>query len=496
MSICKHLFGVPLDLFVYLHYLCIRPPEYLRNGQTLMGRAKRTAVIGKLRLKYPKNNWDANKSYTIYYEYNYNRAIIRRQSPFKARVREWNETANSGKGGLTNQYGDDYRRDTNRMLRFLSDMDNKIRDYADKHPNKLNQNIIHSLLFDAPLTRADEGRDFVQYVKDNLKTRLTDNKIKQSRYENGMSGMKIFQEFLRSQGKGTYKDDSIYVGEISVELISDYIAYRKEVLKNENSTINHALTPIIIACHQAALKHYITEETYKEIKEKRVVEDASSVDDAGFDGKYLTRENLQKLVEFHDSDTEIRRKEYIEMFLYAFHTGGLRLVDVMTLQWKHIDFTKEEMRKVLIKTAKYQNQRNIVPLTTPAIKILKHWQKMGRRERFVFDLLPDDFDVKDPKKLYLARNNADRKINQALKVVGIKMKLPFTLSFHVARHSFAINALNDKTHPLDMYQVSRLLGHSSTMVTEKVYADYITETLQDKMNDLHFDFLPDLDAGN
>ena len=461
-----------------------------------MGRAKRTAVIGKLRLKYPKNNWDANKSYTIYYEYNYNRAIIRRQSPFKARVREWNETANSGKGGLTNQYGDDYRRDTNRMLRFLSDMDNKIRDYADKHPNKLNQNIIHSLLFDAPLTRSDEGRDFVKYVEDTLKTRLDANKIKQSRFENGVSGMNIFKEFLRSKGKGTYKVDSIYLGEISGELIDEYISYRKDVLKNQNSTINHALTPIIIACRQAAMKHFITEETYNEIKEKRVVEDAASVDDVGFDGKYLTRENLKKLVEFYNTDTEIRRKEYIEMFLFAFHTGGLRIVDVMTLQWKHIDFTKKEMRKVLIKTAKYQNQRNIVPLTTPAIKILKHWQKMGRRERFVFDLLNDDFDVTNQIDLYKARNNADRKVNQALNVVGTKIGLPFTLSFHVARHSFAINALNDKEHPLDMYQVSRLLGHSSTDVTEKVYADYITETLQDKMNDLHFDFLPDFDSAD
>lgn len=461
-----------------------------------MGRAKKTAVIGKLRLKYPKNDVDASKAYTIYYEYNYNRTVIRKAAPFKARVRDWNENANNGKGGLRSTYGEDYNRDTNRMLHFLSEMDDKIRDYSEKHPNKLNQEIIRSLLNNAPLTRNDEGRDFVQYVKDNLKSRLNANKIKQSRYENGISGMKIFQEFLRSRRKGTYKEDSIYLGEISGELIDDYIAYRKDVLENENSTINHALTPIIIACRQAAMKHFITEETYDEIKEKRVVEDAASVDDVGFDGKYLTRENLKRLVEFYESDTEKRRKEYIEMFLFAFHTGGLRIVDVMTLQWKHIDFSKKEMRKVLIKTLKYQKQRNTVPLTPPAISILQKWQEMGRRERFVFDLLNDDFDITNQKDLYLARNNADRKVNQALKVVGTKMELPFTLSFHVARHSFAINALNDKEHPLDMYQVSRLLGHSSTDVTEKVYADYVTETLHDKMNDLHFDYLPNLNAND
>jgi len=38
----------------------------------------------------------------------------------------------------------------------------------------------------------------------------------------------------------------------------------------------------------------------------------------------------------------------------------------------------------------------------------------------------------------------------------------------------------------------RLLGHASTETTEKVYADYITSTLKDKMMDLGFDFLPEL----
>jgi integrase len=115
---------------------------------------------------------------------------------------------------------------------------------------------------------------------------------------------------------------------------------------------------------------------------------------------------------------------------------------------------------------------------------------MARRERFVFDLLGDNVDIANQEVLYKVRNSVDRKINQALHVVGEKIGLPFSLTFHVARHSFAINALNDKDNPLDMYQVSRLLGHSSTDVTEKVYADYTAETLGDKLRTLNFNFIP------
>ena len=59
--------------------------------------------------------------------------------------------------------------------------------------------------------------------------------------------------------------------------------------------------------------------------------------------------------------------------------------------------------------------------------------------------------------------------------------------FHVARHSFAVCALNDG---VNMSVVSRLLGHSTTDVTEKVYAKYLPTTLHDEVEKLHYDFLP------
>lgn len=48
------------------------------------------------------------------------------------------------------------------------------------------------------------------------------------------------------------------------------------------------------------------------------------------------------------------------------------------------------------------------------------------------------------------------------------------ISFHCSRHSFAVFALNKG---LSMSVVSRLLGHGSTDITEKVYAKFLPETL-------------------
>ena len=57
--------------------------------------------------------------------------------------------------------------------------------------------------------------------------------------------------------------------------------------------------------------------------------------------------------------------------------------------------------------------------------------------------------------------------------------------FHVARHSFAVFALNKG---LSMSVVSRLLGHGSTDVTEKVYAKFLPETLSAEVARLKEDF--------
>jgi integrase len=305
--------------------------------------------------------------------------------------------------------------------------------------------------------------------------------------------MRIFQEFLLSQGKGTYKPDGIYLGEISLPLIEDYIAYRRDVKKNQDSTINHSLTPIISAVTRANDEGLIDARIYADIKDCRVVEQPR-LDSEQFDGKsFLTKEQLQKLVEFYNQDSEPRRKEYIEIFLFAFHSGGLRMVDVMTLMWSHINIEKKELRKIQVKTATGKHQRHTVPLNDAAIAILYRWKQRARREKFVFDLVDDTFNIDDSENLYYTRNSCDRKVNQSLHVVGNRIGLDANLTFHWARHTFAILSLNDG---MSLSMVSRFLGHSSTDVTEQVYADYLPTTLAEELDKLNYYYVPDFDGDN
>lgn len=452
-----------------------------------MGRHKRAYPQGKLRLKHPKD-YDDNKEYTLYYEYTWNKNdVIRRDTGLAVRVEAWNPKGNGGKGELRNKYGNDYKRQNTMLMDALSKYDSRLQEYSLKHPNQMTSDIIHAILFDTPLMRKDEAKDFVEYVKKTLSDKLIKNAIGKSRYENGVSCMKGFTEFLAAKNHGTYKDDAIYLGEISSELVLEYIDYRRKVKKNSDATINHALTPIIIACEHAKNEELIEAKVYAAIKDCRVVE-TPNIDAESYDGKSaLSKEELQMLVKFYNTDTEPRRKEYVEMFLFAFHAGGLRLVDVMTLQWAHINFEKKELRKTLIKTQRGKRPRHTIPLSDAALAILNKWKEKGEDRKYVFDLVPESFDSDDESALYYARNNCDRKVNQSLAVVKEKTEIKAKLAFHTARHTFAILALNDG---MSLSVVSRMLGHSSTDITEQVYAEYLPRTLAEELEKLDYHFLP------
>lgn len=447
-----------------------------------MGRPKRAYPLGRFRLRVPKVV-DKDKKYPIELEYTWNRKILRKNTNVSVRECDWNPSGHSGRGAIRASYGEEYKRLNNLLLQQLEKMDANLAEYNQIHPDQITCDVINGFLNGKPLSRNDGGKDFVDFVMQHLQSEYARNRIKYSRLKNGESGMNIFKEFLVSTDSGTYKEDGIYLGDISAELLTKYIEWRRRVKQNKDCTINHSLTPIIKACQMAFELGLIDANTNAHIKDMRIIEKPSLDDECNeFDGKYLTLDDLKRLVDYYSTTNEPRRKEFIEMFLFAFHACGLRAVDVACLQWGHIDFEKRELRKILIKTGK----RHIIPLTDPALKILERWRGLNRRERFVFDLVSDNLNLDDDDALYKARNNAEKCLSQSLTIVGKELGLK--LNFHVARHTFAVLALNKG---LTMSVVSRLLGHGSTDVTEKVYAKFLPETLASEVEKIKVNILPE-----
>jgi len=447
-----------------------------------MGRTSRNYPKGKLKLRTPKE-LQSGKRYPVYIEYNWQADSMRKTTEVSVFPKDWNAKGFGGIGEIRATTDLDYKYYNTMLHKRLADIDAKIVQYYEKNGH-VTGDVIRAFLEDNyELLRPDSGKDFVEFAKGLVINKHEKGKIGVSTRENDLSAINQFSEFLLMNGKGTHGADNeqIYVGEINEDLICDFRAWRLKA-KKRPSAINKGLTPIFQACEQAARLGYLSKEVNASIQGLYLKEeDILEAEDRTI--RYLKKEELEILVSKYDTITQPRRKEFLEMFLFSFHACGLRLVDVMTLRWKDIDFKKKEIRKVQVKT----RNRNTIPLSEPVIRILDKWK--GRNKDYVFDLLSEGFDLTDSEAIYKRRNSWNNTINTALKAISKDLGWNINLTFHVARHTWAVLAL---ANGAAISEISRLLGHTTTGVSEKVYASYLHETLSSVVDKLGFDFLPDI----
>lgn len=118
----------------------------------------------------------------------------------------------------------------------------------------------------------------------------------------------------------------------------------------------------------------------------------------------------------------------MDYFFFSYNVCGVCLPDLMTLEWKHIDWDARVIRIRQFKTKRFPDV--LPPLCEPAIEILRRWEKYGRNKRFVFDMLPEDYDLKDQNRLYMDRNSKDKTINTSLKGARLCLGITPSLSIH------------------------------------------------------------------
>ena len=325
-----------------------------------------------------------------------------------------------------------------------------------------------------------ENDEFFAMARQLQETNYSQKRIGYSKYENNLCQINMFQRFVKQETK----EDVIKCNEIDIDLINGFIKWKQEK-GNKPVTINKALYPIKETLELASIKGLASAEMVYLISKSYLPEDDDSVDREEEEVKYLTEEQLLALLELYPTLKNDRTREILDMFLFSVHTG-LRISDIVTLKWSQIDFeTKDIKNKIIIKGRKPLS----IPLTSPSLKILEKWKITYNYNVYVFGLLPDNFDLNDGELLKKAVNRKNRTILQSLKEVGKKLDLPFDLSMHKGRHTYAVLAIN---RDVSLHKLSLLLGHGSIMVTEKVYAEFLPTTIKEEVETkLDFNFLPD-----
>ncbi len=258
---------------------------------------------------------------------------------------------------------------------------------------------------------------------------------------------------------------------ITQDLLHRYKLYCVEK-GNKPVTVNRKLTPLLLSLKKAGVSGL--ESVYFPMRTRRYGQEAGQIfPDENERTHHLSDAQLRRLLRFgRESKKEAVRKS-LQLFFFSFHACGLRVSDIITLEWRNIDFRKARLSKISVKT----KSPITIPLSAPAMAILQCYK--GIHERFVFGLLPDDMVLNDDATLARAIDYRNRSLRMTLNRIGRELGFPFPLGMHVARHTFAVKALN--ATKLNVHMISRLLGHASVLVTEKVYARYLLPTLAEEV---------------
>ena len=372
-----------------------------------MARQTRQFPQGKYVLRTPHVTQDG-QVYAVYLYYYWKGKQIRRSMDLFVTLRDWNQDANGGSGEFRPSYGPNYKERNAYLKELMHDIDYKIMDYIKLHGEIDGDTVEAFVSGDDKALRRDNGIDFIEFAKQRFIDRYNSGKIGVSSRENGISYINQFAKFLKQEHRGSHgeKKELLYLGEITEQLVLDF---RNWQLGNNRKvdTVNKAVQAIAGVCTYASQMKYVPIEVTLAIKDLHLSDKSLDADEITV--KYLTEEELKKFVDIRETLPLLRQKEFHDMFMFSFYACGLRLIDMMTLRWVDIDFKKQVIRKVQVKT----RNRNVIPIREAAINILDRWR--GRYKVFVFGLLPDKFNLNVDEELRKRRNSVTATINTSLK---------------------------------------------------------------------------------
>ena len=173
--------------------------------------------------------------------------------------------------------------------------------------------------------------------------------------------------------------------------------------------------------------------------------------------EFLTREQFQSILDFEP------RKMLKNIYIFATLTG-LRLSTILSIKWKQIDIDNRLIIIENIDTFKTKTGKNqIIPLHPLLIEILTNNKTNGE---YVFcktsSLIPSP----------LTADYVSHCFKRSIRKAGLDDKF----HFHSLRKTYGTWLLKSGA---SIYEVSKLLGHSSVVVTTMHYASLSTSEMHD-----------------
>lgn len=224
----------------------------------------------------------------------------------------------------------------------------------------------------------------------------------------------------------------VYLLEITTKAVEAFLAEKRQYIKT--ISVNHLIMELKAAFNKAVDWDYLERNPFAKVKKYRVEESEEP--------QYMTPEEFERFLAVIPE----HEKSYADMYTFFIHTG-LRREELRSLMWN--DFS-EETKEIRVRKTK-NGKVKIVALTDIAFSILI--SKRGESES------PYIFHLNGRQR---SKSNVSHKCKTYLRAAGLSE----SLRLHSLRHTTGTLMVQNGA---SLVETARLLGHSSTAVTEKIY---------------------------
>jgi integrase len=284
------------------------------------------------------------------------------------------------------------------------------------------------------LRRAQEGeKSFIEFANERAEVR------KYGRTKDSQERYNRFMRFFEGWGKIKYFSD---ITDQSILMMDEELKKKGMKPYSKWNNYHRFMNSFIL---DAIDEGYLKRNPYKWLHIEKDKESKSI-------NKYLTKEEFTRLKNIELPTLCLEKIR--DLFVFQTYTC-LSYIDLKTFDYKkaHED---DKGRLMYVGHRGKTHQEYTFLVLQPAFEILKKYHYH----------LPVISNVK---------------YNEYLKVVAMMAKIDKPVSSHWARHTGATMLLNDG---IDMEVVAKILGHSTTRITRKIYAKLLDETVADSMSHL------------
>lgn len=282
-------------------------------------------------------------------------------------------------------------------------------------------------------------------------------------YKNYMLYIQKFEKWV-----GT-KD--VFFDDITVSLLMDYMSYMSNTLKNGATTQRYSIMMLAIKFKEAIKEDIIPEYMYPFSKLTLKKDTGKRL--------FLNKDQIQSMIGFEATEGSLSCI-YRDMFVFSIYAGGLRFSDALEIQHKHFIEAEQRIKKTINKTGRLHQFK----IGQVALDIIKKYQKpTSKPDDFIFPIIKNHvLFLKDKEYRYEITEKANKSANFQIQRIAKALEFPIHISFHLSRHSFATNALNNG---MRIEHVSKLMDHQDIRTTQ-IYAKIINEELDKAVDEFIF----------